>query len=82
MPSALLTGCTALCLLSLHNCPITEDQLQATAGFSLYDERRRQHADKQASAACSCWNVTDRLSADCLTIAAGPDELADVGQGL
>ena len=51
VPPELLEQCAALCLLSLHSNPITEDQLQGTQGFQLYEERRQRHANKQVPAA-------------------------------
>ena len=47
MPAALFTGCSALCRLSLHHNPITEDQLREVEDFQAYEDRRRLQADKQ-----------------------------------
>lgn len=49
VPPALLTGCTSLQSLSLHNNPITMEQLRETPGYAELDARRRAKYDKQAS---------------------------------
>jgi Leucine-rich repeat (LRR) protein len=50
VPPALLSGCTSLRALALHDNPITADQLRSTAGFEDYQRRRRARCDKQLEA--------------------------------
>lgn len=47
MPPALLAGCASLATLSLHDNPITADQLRETQGYADFDARRRAKYDKQ-----------------------------------
>lgn len=51
VPSEVLTGCSALRALALHDNPITSDQLRSTPGFAEYEARRRARCDKQLEAA-------------------------------
>lgn len=51
VPPEVLHGCTSLSLLSLHDNPITADQLRSTDGFTAYDARRRALCDKQLDSA-------------------------------
>ncbi|GFR48895.1 hypothetical protein Agub_g10842, partial [Astrephomene gubernaculifera] len=47
VPAALLQGCSSLASLSLHDNPITADQLRSTPGFEGYDRRRVALCNKQ-----------------------------------
>jgi Leucine-rich repeat (LRR) protein len=49
LPDALLSGCTSLHTLSLHDNPITPQQLESTPGFEAYNARRRGKYDKGIS---------------------------------
>ena len=69
MPAAILTGCTSLGRLSLHNNPITLEALRQGEGFAAYDARRRAKADKQVCirksvpfASCTPQKLPDRES--------------------
>jgi hypothetical protein len=46
LPEGLLVGCVALHTLSLHENPITPQQLEASPGFEEYNARRRGKYDK------------------------------------
>lgn len=50
VPPAVLLGCMALETISLHDNPITPDQLQATQGFAAYEARRRGKYSKTLAA--------------------------------
>ncbi len=55
MPAALLSGCLSLATLSLHDNPITAEELRETPGYSEFDARRRAKYDKQVgSRMCGC----------------------------
>ncbi|GAB4818031.1 hypothetical protein N2152v2_005077 [Parachlorella kessleri] len=47
VPPALLLGCTSLATLSLHDNPITSEQLRETSGYAEFDARRKAKYDKQ-----------------------------------
>lgn len=47
VPPAVLRDCGALRTLSLHDNPITVEELRNTEGWAAHDARRRQKHDKQ-----------------------------------
>lgn len=46
VPSAIFTGCTALQTISLHNNPVTIQDIENTEGYTLFEERRKGRLDK------------------------------------
>lgn len=46
LPEQLLSGCSSLHTLSLHDNPITPQQLESTPGFEAFNARRRGKYDK------------------------------------
>lgn len=46
MPPGILTGCAALQTLTLHENPVTAEQMRETPGFSAFDARRKAKHDK------------------------------------
>lgn len=47
VPSQILKECTSLAMLSLHENPITMEQLREVDGFEIYDQRRKTSYDKK-----------------------------------
>jgi hypothetical protein len=47
VPPAVLTGCGALVTLSLHNNPVSVEQLRETDGFAAFHARRLAKNHKQ-----------------------------------
>eukprot|EP00884_Botryococcus_braunii_P015044 jgi/Botrbrau1/23540/Bobra.0141s0011.1 len=47
VPSRILTDCTALHTLQLHNNPITAQVLEMTPGYESFNQRRKGKVDKQ-----------------------------------
>ena len=62
VPAALLRGCEALAMLSLHGNPITVDALRETDGFQAFDARRCQKYDKQARTSCKHRNILQQCA--------------------
>lgn len=50
-------GCSNLTLLSLHNNPLTADQLREVEGFAALDGRRQLRIGKQVCSSTLCWNL-------------------------
>lgn len=47
IPPAVLRECTSLNTLSVHNCPMSIEDLRETDGFDVFEEKRRLKYDKQ-----------------------------------
>lgn len=60
-PSAVLKGCTELHTLDVRDNPVTMQQLRETAGYKLFEERRKFKLDKivDAKIGADFWEAAD-----------------------